>query len=97
MFTRKWNMAFCPLYFKVGKEEQYISFLSKPNSIPTPLFTFIPELGDGDPISKKDFVNKYGLCCEIFCPKCVKFVKGQISKWHHQDLSSYCEQKWLQL
>lgn len=97
MFTRKWSMFFCPLYFEVGKEGQYISFPSKPNIVPTPLYTSILELKDGDPISKKEFANKYGLCCEFFCPKCVKFVKGHFSKGHHQDLSSYCEQKWPQL
>ncbi len=27
----------------------------------------------------------------------MKFAKGHFSKGHHQDLLSYCEQKWLQL
>jgi hypothetical protein len=38
MFTRKWSMFFCPLYFEVGKEGQYISFPPKPNTVPTPIY-----------------------------------------------------------
>jgi hypothetical protein len=60
--------VFLPPLFQGGEGRAiYISFPSKPNAIPTPLYTSIPELGDGDPISKKEFANKYCLCCEFFC------------------------------
>ncbi len=89
---------FAPFISRWGRKGNiYISFPSKPNAIPTPLYTSIPELGDGDPIFKNEFAIRYCLCCEDFCTKCVKFVKGHFSKRHHQDLLSYCEQKRLQL
>ncbi len=77
MFTWKWSMIFCPLYFKVGKEEQYISFPSKPNAILIPLYTSILKLGDGDPISKKGFANKYG---RIFLSKVCEICQGTFLK-----------------
>ncbi len=37
-----------------------------------PLYAAIPALGDGGPISRKEFVDKYELCCEVLSPKHVK-------------------------
>jgi len=38
----------------------------------SPLYAPILELGDGSPMSRKDFVEKYDLCCEGLSPKRVK-------------------------
>jgi hypothetical protein len=41
----------------------------------SPLYAPIPVLGDGGPISKKEFVEKYEFCCEDLSPKHVRVPK----------------------
>jgi hypothetical protein len=38
----------------------------------TPLYVPIPKLGDGSPMSKKDFIKKYDFYCQGLSPKCVE-------------------------
>jgi hypothetical protein len=41
----------------------------------TPLYATIPNIGDGNPMSCSDFVETYGLICQVFSPKGVKVPK----------------------
>ncbi len=58
---------FLPLA-KVHKLKFPIGFLP-------PLYAKVPETCDGHPLFHKDFVEKYDLCSEGLCPKCIKVSK----------------------
>jgi hypothetical protein len=49
--------------------------LKLPIGFPPALYAKVPEIYDVHPLFHKDFVEKYDLCFEGLCPKCIKVSK----------------------
>jgi hypothetical protein len=49
--------------------------ISKPPSFMVPLHVEPPEVGDGDPLTCKDFVDIYGLCVEGMSLKWIRVFR----------------------